>query len=444
MPPAADPDDPFPAAASLEPPVGAGEFAALMAPLGPWPPFGTAFPLPVAVSGGADSTALVLLAADWAAARGAVAHALVVDHRLRPDSAAEASRTVRRLRSHGIPSRLLVLSGLEPGPGVGERARHARHAALDVACRELGALELLLGHHRRDQAETVAMRQRAGSGPDGLSGMARIAETAGGVRRLRPLLGLDPARLRATLRLRAVDWEEDPGNRDERFERARLRRSLGPAAIDRFCAAADRHGAERECREAAAAGWLARHAVLRPEGFALLRPSPPDDPPPPGALDRLVRCVSGAPYPTAAGAAVRLFAAPSGATLGGVVVAPAGRLGPGRIVAREFAAVAPPSPSPDPGSHPPPLWDRRFAVSVPFGAGPLVVGALGDDRPPGVGSRTHRLPAIVLRTLPAFRRNGLLHAVPHLGWQRDREAPPPSASFRPAVAASGGGVFRIC
>src|SRR5579875_838740 len=110
--------------------IGAGEFAAAMARLGPW---GPAPRLAVAVSGGADSMALALLAAGWAPAEGAV-RAFVVDHGLRPDSAEEAALTLRRLAVLGIEGRLLILTDLRPGPGMPMRARAARYAALAEAC----------------------------------------------------------------------------------------------------------------------------------------------------------------------------------------------------------------------------------------------------------------------------------------------------------------------
>src|SRR5919107_181333 len=94
-------------------PIGEAEFAALMAPLGP---FGPAPALAAGVSGGPHSLALALLADAWARERGGSLLALVVDHGLRPESGAEATGVVAQLAARGIPARLLRLR-LPPGPG---------------------------------------------------------------------------------------------------------------------------------------------------------------------------------------------------------------------------------------------------------------------------------------------------------------------------------------
>src|ERR1700739_1672005 len=114
-----------------------------MARLGPF----CAVPrLSVAVSGGADSTALALLAQGWAAARGGDVLALIVDHGLRPNSAAEAALTASRLQACGIASQVLTISDLH-GPGLQERARVARYEILGRAARAAGRPHLLLRHH---------------------------------------------------------------------------------------------------------------------------------------------------------------------------------------------------------------------------------------------------------------------------------------------------------
>ena len=192
--------------------IAAAEFGAAMAPLGPFEP---APHLAVAVSGGADSMALAVLAADWAALRAGQVIALVVDHGLRAESRAEAELSRARLDALGIPSELLVLTGLRAGPGLAARARTARHEVLRAACARRGILHLLLGHHAADQAETIAMRMLARTGPAGLAGMAALVEVAA-VRLLRPLLAMPPVRLRATLRARGIGWVEDPSNQTRR------------------------------------------------------------------------------------------------------------------------------------------------------------------------------------------------------------------------------------
>jgi tRNA(Ile)-lysidine synthase len=207
-------------------PLDAADFARLMAP---FEPFERAAVIAVAVSGGRDSLALALLAHEWAAARGGRIMGLIVDHALRPESAAEAATTEARLRTHGCDAEILRWSCAKPRTGLQEAARAARYRLLREACRRRGILHLLVAHHAGDQEETVAMRAARQSGPDGLAGMSAAIELPE-VRLLRPLLGVSRSRLTATLLARGVPWLDDPSNDDLRFERARLRAGHRPAA----------------------------------------------------------------------------------------------------------------------------------------------------------------------------------------------------------------------
>ena len=237
--------------------IGPDEFANLMAPLGPFEP---APRLAAAVSGGADSLALAVLAAPWARARGGSLLALVVDHGLRRDSAAEAVLTIDRLATLGVPARLLPLTDLVPGPALAARARAERYAALAAACAAAGIVHLLVGHHAADQAETLLMRRQSQSGPTGLAAMPSISEQYG-LRLLRPLLPVPPVRLRATLCMVGLGWVNDPSNRDQRALRSRLRSTLNdPDGIgletSALCQAARAAGSARAAQEAAiAAGY---------------------------------------------------------------------------------------------------------------------------------------------------------------------------------------------
>ncbi len=388
----------------------AGEFAALMAPLGPFEP---APHLAVAVSGGADSLALALLARDWVRARGGQLSALVVDHGLRPESAAEAAATLGRLGDLGIAAHGLALHGLGHGPGLAARARAARHAILAEGAARLGVLHLLFGHHAGDQAETVAMRRLSGSGAAGLAGMAAVVET-NALRLLRPLLSVPPGRLRASLRAAGVAWVEDPSNANPAALRARLRRLRGDAAgagvLTRAAVqAAAARGRAREAAERAVAGELAVRARLHPEGYAVLSPGPVS----PAALAALLRGLAGATHPPSPEQVNPLAATPRPATLGGVRVQPAGRLGLGWLLTREGSAMAPPLPA-RPGA----VWDGRFRLAAttdpPEGARIAALGPAAAALRRLPAART--LPAAVLATLPAVWRDAELFAVPHLGY----------------------------
>jgi tRNA(Ile)-lysidine synthase len=409
--------------------VTAQEFAVAMAALGPFEPSPR---IAAGVSGGADSMALALLAETWARERGGSLLALVIDHGLRPASATEAAATVERLGSIGISARLLPIDGLTRGPALAERARAARFTALEAASAATGNLHLLLGHHAGDQAETLLIRALGGSGPAGMAGMAPLVETTR-LRLLRPLLAVPPGRLRATLSVAGVAWVEDPSNVDTAALRPRLRllrrdRDGEGAATAALVAAATAAGRSRAGQDRNVAANLAAQASLRPEGFAVLSGQPLEPP----ALAALVQALAGASFPPATRSVVALAAAPRPATLAGVRLLPAGRLGPGMLAVREPAAMAPPV-SARPGA----VWDGRFrlgdAAVVPPDA---MLGALGDDA--AALRRFSPLPAAVLRTLPAIRLGETLLAVPHLVYPDRKGCEHYPTQFdppRPAAAA---------
>ena len=364
-----------------------------MAGLGP---FGAAPVLGLGVSGGPHSLAMAVLARDWAAARGGRVLAIVADHGLREGSAAEAAGVAARLEGLGIPARRLAL-GLSPGAGLHERARAARFAALGRACEAAGAPWLLLGHHRGDQAETVAFRALRGSGVLGLAGMAP-ARPAGGVLVLRPLLGIGPGVIEAFLAREGLVPLRDPSNDDPRFARARIRAALGdPEGVGgaALAEAASAFARRRAGRRAAVAARLALAARFEEAGWARLdlvalgRDAVAE-----AALSALVRAVGGGGHPPAR-ASVAALLARGGGSLGGAVLR-------GGLLCREPARCAPGVPALS-GA----VWDGRWlVVEAPAGT---VVGALG----PGGGRGG--LPALVAAGLPAIRDGeGRLVAVPGL------------------------------
>jgi tRNA(Ile)-lysidine synthase len=184
----------------------------------------------LAISGGPDSTALLVLAARW---RSALKHgpklvAVTVDHGLRKEAAAEALAVQRLARSLKVEHRILRWSGRKPTTGVPQAARHERYRLLAEAARKTGARHVLTAHTLDDQAETVLMRLARGSGVSGLGAMARLSLVPGSrdIALVRPLLELRKARLVATLHKAGVSFADDPSNRDPRFTRARLRASM--------------------------------------------------------------------------------------------------------------------------------------------------------------------------------------------------------------------------
>ncbi len=187
--------------------------------------------LVLAVSGGPDSTALMVLAARWAnaAEKSPKLIAATVDHGLRPESAREAAAVKRRAAKLGIEHRTLRWTGRKPKTGLQQAARAARYRLLSEAARKAGAPYILTAHTLDDQAETVLIRLTRGSGLTGLAAMQRVTPLAEGALHLvRPLLDIPKARLIATLKAAKIPFAEDPSNRDPRFTRVRLR-NLMPA-----------------------------------------------------------------------------------------------------------------------------------------------------------------------------------------------------------------------
>jgi tRNA(Ile)-lysidine synthase len=183
----------------------------------------------LAVSGGADSTALLVLAARWAKRlkRPPKLLAVTIDHGLRAEATREAAAVKRLARRLGVAHRTLRWQGRKPATGLQEAARAARYRLLGQAAASAGYTHILTAHTLDDQAETVLFRLARGSGLIGLAGMAQLSPLPMGDDRmaflLRPLLRIPKVRLLATLQAHGIAHSEDPSNRDPRFTRVRLR-----------------------------------------------------------------------------------------------------------------------------------------------------------------------------------------------------------------------------
>jgi tRNA(Ile)-lysidine synthase len=191
--------------------------------------------LGVAVSGGGDSIALLVLAARWAQERGHAIFAATVDHRLRDESAAEAAGVAGLCARLGVPHQTLHTGNLrQAGGNLTAAGREARFALLGEWAQGLGLSAVLLGHTMDDQAETVLMRLARGSGAEGLSAMQAVLRRSGMVW-LRPLLGIRREALREDLRADGITWVEDPTNEDTGYDRVKARQAfaaLAPLGID--------------------------------------------------------------------------------------------------------------------------------------------------------------------------------------------------------------------
>ncbi|MCX5496536.1 tRNA lysidine(34) synthetase TilS [Kaistia dalseonensis] len=388
----------------------------------------------LAVSGGADSLALTLLARRWQAIApdrpGLIV--LTVDHGLRAESGAEAEMVGEIAGRLGLPFKGLHWKGPYPDADLEAAARAARYALLVEAAHAEGADHLVTAHHRDDQAETVLMRLARGSGVYGLAGMAATVDR-GGIRLARPLLGLDRATLAAIVKAAGLHPVDDPHNRDARFSRARLRALMPQLAAEgldaqtlaatagrlgRAAAAIDHYvgrllGASARIDESGAvrldeAAWRAEPEETR------LR-----------ALARILRAVGGSAYvprlERLAALELAMNETPDGRfarTLAGVLVdrrkgafrfqRESGRDGLPEIrVVDRFDGV----------------WDGRFRISLRVGQGSeVVIGALG---PAGRRTLAVCVPEgqpRAIEALPAIRRAGRIIAVPGLGIMPDAEA----------------------
>ena len=163
-------------------------------------------PIHCAVSGGADSSALLILAS--MTGEELIAHH--VDHGLRPNSSIESDSVARLANQVGAKFRSVTLS-LEEGPNLEARARSARFAALPD--------DVLTGHTADDQAETIILHLLRGGGPDALAGMGDEHH---------PIIKLRRADTESVCQI--FEWKpvEDPTNEDPRFRRNRVRHEVLP------------------------------------------------------------------------------------------------------------------------------------------------------------------------------------------------------------------------
>lgn len=213
----------------------------------------------VAISGGSDSTGL-LLAMKQALDAGHFAHSLcavTIDHGLRPASADEALAVQALCQNLTIPHQILRWTAEKPQSGLSAAARSARYRLLAEAADAFSVDALVTGHTLDDQVETIAMRaERSLEAALGLSGMAPATLYERRMWILRPFLQTTRVAIRGFLESAGHGWIDDPSNEDRRSERVRIRqRRLEPDL-----AAIAHAGEQRRSLSARAAKWMADHA----------------------------------------------------------------------------------------------------------------------------------------------------------------------------------------
>ena len=435
--------------------VTSSEFHVLMERLGGFEKYPT---VAVAVSGGADSMALAVLANRWARQRNGKIVALTVDHGLRPGSRAEAKEAHRRLTGRGIECTLLVWRGAKPKSGIQAAARDARYRLMAQWCRIHGVLHLLVAHHREDQAETILHRLGRTSGVDGLAGMAAIHELPD-IRVLRPCLSLPRDRLRAVLLKYKIASAEDPSNDDKGYARVRLRALLPALASEGLNAAAlsgtaRRMAGARAGLEADTAGFLGANAALFPEGYARFDRAAFSAADPEIArrvLIALLTTISGNIYPPRHASLETLCEdirqhlgktpRSRARTLGGCRIVPAGT---DFLVCRE-AGRCEVSTAPQGTSV---FWDKRFVVQLPGDSlrrtRSYTIKSLGETGWAAIRRKiTHPmaelLPNAVRLALPAIYKRGGIVAVPHLEYYKGASFGHADVRFMPSKPASSVG-----
>lgn len=211
--------------------------------------------LAVAISGGPDSLALLLLAQ---AALGTRVMALTVDHGLRAAAAGEAVMVAGVCAARGIGHETLHWRGSKPAANLQAAARDARYGLMRDWCAAHGVGWLATAHHQDDIAETLLLRLARGAGLAGLSGPRGRRDLGSGVTLLRPVLGATHAQLCALVGAAGLTAVDDPANHAPRFDRTAARALLAatPWLGAARLAASARHLAQAE----AALDWAARLA----------------------------------------------------------------------------------------------------------------------------------------------------------------------------------------
>lgn len=303
-------------------------------------------PVGLAVSGGPDSLALLLLAN--AAFPGGFEVA-TVDHGIRAEGAAEAITVGRICTKLGIRHATLRVD-LGSGPALQERARKARYSALGEWAVTGGLRAIATAHHADDQAETVLMRLARGAGVRGLAGMRAHACVPGWPEcaLLRPLLGWRRSELEKIVNQAGMKAAVDPSNTNDRFERVRMRKMLAafPALDPAFVATSASHLAQAD----SAIEWATQRSFASVETHEGVVYWAPADTPRVIALRILERILARFGPGTPRGNAISRWhdrlAAGKVATLGGV-------RGDGRSSTWRFAAARAPRFRPSQGSESP-------------------------------------------------------------------------------------------
>jgi tRNA(Ile)-lysidine synthase len=389
-----------------------------MAELGPFEPNPC---IAVAVSGGADSLALVLLAKNWTDSIAGRVVALTVDHRLRDESHDEAVYVQRLLEERSIEHHILVWEhgGDKVSSNISARAREKRYELLTNWCLDNSVLHLLVGHHRDDQIENFLIRAERGSGLNGLSAMSLISYLAG-TRVLRPLMDCNKESLRKYIYSQGVMSVEDPTNYNQKYKRSAIRKLLdneGALTRDRLYETSRYLARARTAIEQLVVDCAVTSVRVSSYGYALviwskfmnyaeevrLR-----------TLSSLLMVISGRAHAVRFASllhAVKHMSSSHKCTLGGCVV----EFYRGDfLIYRERGAAKEQSFS-GIGTV---IWDNRFTITSMGSESSLTISVLSQHSWSQIRKKLAEpdIPGEVLFTLPQITSRGELLAIPHLGY----------------------------
>ncbi len=372
---------------------------------------------------------------------------VTVDHGLRAESKGEAAFVAGHARALGFSHTTLEWTGAKPKTGIQAAARRARYDLLATHARSCGAACVVTAHTGDDQAETLLMRLRRGSGVDGLSAMAPISER-NGVAIVRPLLGFSKGRLTGYLRASSVPFLRDPSNDNAAFERVRLRhatKALAAAGITRssLSVTASRLSRSRDALATITEDLLRQHFHVTdlaqgkisrgvfealPDDIALR------------ALGRILSLVGGKEAPPRLMRLEHLLSnlklRKRETTLGGCIMMDAsGTLNFYRELGRLKMRQTPFEPGVTR------LWDGRFILAfAPIEDSTLTVRQLGADgwlsykkvmKEKGLPIKATRLAAL---TTPALWKGNRLLCAPLLSFSEPTSGPPVEAALAPGLA----------
>jgi tRNA(Ile)-lysidine synthase len=178
----------------------------------------------IAVSGGSDSLALSVLAKLYSLENDNAFVSLIINHKLRKESAEEARVTYKNLTQKKIKAKILTYQGEKFSSNIQKKARDLRYDLFHKYCAKNKIKFLILAHHQDDLIENFYIRLIRGSGIKGLTSLQNIFEYSKNFYLLRPLLNFNKQELLSVTKKSYSSWIEDPSNKNDKFLRVRIRK----------------------------------------------------------------------------------------------------------------------------------------------------------------------------------------------------------------------------